>query len=582
MASFVALFLCLVVQFVATSSLGYIIEYPSDLLLWPIMLAYFSWILASATILRTTRIAFGNPCLTPDQMIVDTLFGIILIVQPATHMEPSWRSGLSCLLVCPVILRIATRGRCFAVLGFVFSLLLYSMSMLSKGHFVLSVAVVPSLLMGIAASAVEYRRDQVILQANAIMQLLHFMGGASLAFGGVNWIFLGVVDAVTMLTFFLWCRRVRRLPGDLTDIRFIRLGYLRQMLLEGKPIVRMQDMPSAAFGAAEKADQIICISHRWLDRNRCDAATAAFPGGLRLTTMLDKLDHYFRPSCIKEGKSFKLLCRAALDYKSLGGSDILIFFDFMCLPQIGADAEGKEVPRTTAEDELFQRLLPSMGSLYSFNPVMILPEVANDLHSYDSSGWCFSEMCTAALGKQLDKYSQEWQQLATAQLKAIFEIAHRDTIDSSSIDSFVDLVNREFRVRRFREDADRFVVRDMIVGFLLKRRLVDAVRANDVVFMKAILSNLPRDRVEQLIADVIDSKLNTLLHCAAEAGAVDTAKALLDLGASASCRNSRGDTPMQWYMAPRLNAAARLCRSYSKMVEGNRPPAASSIGRASL
>eukprot|EP00929_Paragymnodinium_shiwhaense_P001324 TRINITY_DN101548_c0_g1_i2.p3 TRINITY_DN101548_c0_g1~~TRINITY_DN101548_c0_g1_i2.p3 ORF type:complete len:182 (+),score=8.03 TRINITY_DN101548_c0_g1_i2:776-1321(+) len=90
-----------------------------------------------------------------------------------------------------------------------------------------------------------------------------------------------------------------------------------------------------------------------------------------------------------------------------GGSDVLVFFDFMGLPQIGQTSDGELVPRTEEETTIFQEALPLMGALYSMYPVLVLQEVTQDVHPYFSSGWCSSEFYTALLAKQLERFSPE-------------------------------------------------------------------------------------------------------------------------------------------------------------------------------
>merc|ERR1711953_67883 len=70
------------------------------------------------------------------------------------------------------------------------------------------------------------------------------------------------------------------------------------------------------------------------------------------------------------------------------------------------DRNGDLILRTDAETACFHEALPAMGALYSMYPVMVLPEVPVDTHSYSSSGWCFSEICIALLGRQLVEFSR--------------------------------------------------------------------------------------------------------------------------------------------------------------------------------
>merc|ERR1719352_2463 len=72
-------------------------------------------------------------------------------------------------------------------------------------------------------------------------------------------------------------RRLRYLPPGLAKAKFIRFGYLKAMLTRGERICRCQDLPDEAFGDASLAAYLIIVSHRWMDRFRCDMATHACP-----------------------------------------------------------------------------------------------------------------------------------------------------------------------------------------------------------------------------------------------------------------------------------------------------------------
>merc|ERR1711988_1774642 len=148
----------------------------------------------------------------------------------------------------------------------------------------------------------------------------------------------------------------------------------------------------------ELAHHIVVISHRWIDRFSCDVPTDQHPYGLRLENLHQRLTQR-RP---KEWS-----CTANYRWHMLAGWDILVFFDFMALPQVGVDANGDELPRTEAETQIFAEALPLMGTLYSIYPVLVLPEVTAVVHPYRDSGWCFSEFVTALLGRQLGLYSPE-------------------------------------------------------------------------------------------------------------------------------------------------------------------------------
>lgn len=86
-------------------------------------------------------------------------------------------------------------------------------------------------------------------------------------------------------------------------------------------------------------------------------------------------------------------------------ADVLVFFDFMCVPQEGFTEDGTVIPRTEGEVKVFQECLASMSVLYSMFPVLVCDEVPESTTSYFDSGWCFAELVTASLGGQLSLLS---------------------------------------------------------------------------------------------------------------------------------------------------------------------------------
>lgn len=156
---------------------------------------------------------------------------------------------------------------------------------------------------------------------------------------GFGQIAIPAMAAIVMLFMYgavLFHRRRRKLPAALLSCRFVRLGYLRQMRKKGQRIQRLQDLPEEAFGDPEKARVILITSHRWLDRFTCDVVTDARPEGVRLASMLDRAKQSFPESlACCSGESVWGQIEKLLSGVCFGGSDVLLFFDFMGLPQIG-------------------------------------------------------------------------------------------------------------------------------------------------------------------------------------------------------------------------------------------------------
>jgi len=354
-----------------------------------------------------------------------------------------------------------------------------------------------------------------------------------------NWLRLAVYVSSTMAVvylFFLFCRRSYRLPPALEGIKWVRLSYLREMYKKGDRIKRCQDLPSRAFGDFSKAKYLIILSHRWIDRFACDS-----PDGLRLRTMLEKLNSHFSPGGCCTGRT---ICeRWRRMWKSMvGGAEVLIFFDFMSLPQEALASDGTVIPRTPKELAVFMRCLPNMGSLYSMLPVLVCEEVPEGVAPYDTSGWCFSELNIANLGNQLSVYSPQHVQpfLETS--------GHLDKFEGS------------LQTKVFFKECDRHAVLNIGNDFLRKRRLMDAIKEKRASDINVICTELNGDRLQDLLDQPVDQVLNTCLHLAVAARFEDGVKILMHHGANPKLRNLHGDTPTQWFMWSRVGAAAKACR----------------------
>ena len=310
---------------------------------------------------------------------------------------------------------------------------------------------------------------------------------------------------------------------------------------KGQSIRRCQLLKPEAFGDPRIAAHLIVLSHRWMDSCKCDMATHACPQGLRLTTLLAKLEAHFSPAGFGVGTSLKdRWCRC---WKSItGGTEVLVFFDFMSLPQEGISDSGERILRTSEEKETFDRCLPYMGSLYSMFPVMVCEEVAEGVAPYETSGWCFLERSIATLGHQLHTYSPQF------------------SIEYNSLDDFLVTFKVELREKHFLHESDRRVAENIGSDYALKRRLVDAIQAKDLDGVGTILGELDGERLQNLLDRPIDDLQNTMLHKAVMNGFEAGVQALIHHGAKSSLRNLRGDLADQWFMWPRLGRAAAAAR----------------------
>lgn len=352
-------------------------------------------------------------------------------------------------------------------------------------------------------------------------------------------------------------RMKRRLPKGLQQCKFVRLGYLRHAVRHGLPIRRRQEMPPEAFGDPQKARVLVVVSHRWLDRYKCDLPGDGAPHGLRLTTLTRRLNDLFPEKVTVRG------CREVFDSMRYCGNDVLVFFDFMALPQIGIAPEtGELLYRTAPEAEIFYEALPHMGALYTIYPVLIMREVTPGVAPYDASGWCFSEFCSAWLTKQLGKYSEEalGELSASEAFSCVSNDMDQELVDDSREENFRAAFNADLSKRAFVDEHDRQVVRQIVEGNLVIRRLTDAVQQSSVEDVQRLLLRVREHSLHHVLDHGVDASLDTLLHLAARIGKRNIARALLMAGASPKVRNFRGDRPDQCFLVPRCNKAAALCR----------------------
>lgn len=360
-------------------------------------------------------------------------------------------------------------------------------------------------------------------------------------------------------------RRHRYLPPGLAKAKFVRLGYLREMAARGETIRRCQELPERAFGDPAKAAYLVVVSHRWLDRHKNDLPTEEYPLGLKLSSLVDRLEAHFSPGqicgrrrrgCQGADGLRRWLSRAHAGL-CLGGWDVVIFFDFMSLPQEGIDADGAIIPRTPDEQAAFVECLPSMGTLYSLFPVLVLSEVPQGgaVHGYMESGWCFCEFTIAALGKQLDIFSRR------AQVGEEWFRRGWRSMCSKDAESFMECVSDEIAPMHFMQEADRLVALGIIQSFLWRRLLVDSIHSGKMSEVKRCLDALMNQGLESALHEPVDAGLNTVLHIAVRARQPVAVSLLLQRGARPCARNSLGDAPTQWLALPRLGAAAAACRA---------------------
>jgi len=255
---------------------------------------------------------------------------------------------------------------------------------------------------------------------------------------------------------------------------------------------------------------------------------------------------------------------------------VVFFFDFMSLPQIGQLLDGSRIERTKAETALFATVCPALGAMYTMYQVLVIPEVSGDLHSYFSSGWCFSEFCTAMLSQKLEQFSAEalTEYTRSAEGKRDAEdgetvlstetLKHLSsgTLTAEGAADFSRIFEADLNNKKFHKEGHRMVVRGIVNGYLLIRLLIEAVRNQNEANIQSLLTELANKQLEMTLQTPVDESLDTLLHIAVRLPSVKIILALLRAGADPDARNLSGDTPSQFYMFPRLRAGARLCREW--------------------
>jgi len=213
-----------------------------------------------------------------------------------------------------------------------------------------------------------------------------------------------------------------------------------------------------------------------------------------------------------------------------------------------------------------------MGLLYSSFPVLIDSLVPQGVTSYLSSGWCNCELNIARLGRQLATYSfdevanlkelqasVEEEEHVQAQLDDMSMVAHVSarTSMSSGEKTFVSKLPE----KNFFNEADRNIVRTIVLDFYRKKRLGFAIADKQVFEVNTILSELDRDHRWALLDQSMDEAQNTALHLAVRTGCLDVVRVLLANGADPKLRNYYGDNPSQWFGWPRVRAAGRFLRN---------------------
>jgi hypothetical protein len=224
--------------------------------------------------------------------------------------------------------------------------------------------------------------------------------------------------------------------------------------------------------------------------------------------MVKKLERFFSPTNFGKGSTLAERLTSAR-FSLASHKDVVVFFDFMSVPQVGFTPDGTVIPRTAEEDMVFRECLASMSVLYSIFPVIVCDEVPLGVPSCFDSGWCFSELATASLGGQLAVFSPEWAAISRAKLTT-WQPGFQ-TEGDFDLDKLLEAFGTELDRKIFREDTDCTSVRALVRSFLLKSLLVRAIRRRDISMLSLALSFMD---LGELLDQPVDHALNTPLHTA--------------------------------------------------------------------
>eukprot|EP00929_Paragymnodinium_shiwhaense_P001411 TRINITY_DN101642_c0_g1_i1.p1 TRINITY_DN101642_c0_g1~~TRINITY_DN101642_c0_g1_i1.p1 ORF type:complete len:798 (+),score=175.49 TRINITY_DN101642_c0_g1_i1:123-2516(+) len=433
------------------------------------------------------------------------------------------------------------------------------------------------LLLFIICTYLKYVRDQRLLFLSGLLVVSSLgLGAIVVQIGPYETLDLWYASPFVLLLllaygFTLFARRQRSLPLQLRPVKFVRHGFLRSMRDNGIRLCRQQELPAEAFGDVTKAEVLVVISHRWLGKDRftCDVHEADDTEGLRFSSVMRRLgQHYpsrwqdmdqdlasrFRPSIFTKVWRLIRSCHA-------GGHDVLVFFDFMSLPQVGKAPSGAELPRTPQENAVFTEALPAMAALYSVFPVLVVPDVRPQETSYFEGGWCFAEFALAVLNGTHVQFSQEIAEefsLSGAAIErsnswqAMLAGERSQSLDAAAREEFEKAFEQSLHDKYFRVESDRKVVREMGRSSFLQRALLDAIQKQDAALVRRVLDLVQEQHLAHVVNFALDETLDTVLHVASRLSAVDIVLQLLNFGADPDCRNLRGDTPSQLLLIPRV------------------------------
>lgn len=98
-------------------------------------------------------------------------------------------------------------------------------------------------------------------------------------------------------------------------------------------------------------------------------------------------------------------------------------------------------------------------------------------------------------------------------------------------------------MKKFFGEGDRPINRGIVLGKLLQRLLVDAVKVQDVREVNRLISELSDQGVTHALNQACEDGGNTLLHIAVQQPSTEIVTALMQAGADVNVKNVRGDLP---------------------------------------
>jgi len=113
----------------------------------------------------------------------------------------------------------------------------------------------------------------------------------------------------------------------------------------------------------------------------------------------------------------------------------------------------------------------------------------------------------------------------------LLEELNEGTLSGDATDEFLTIFKRDLMSKQLFNEDDRPIINGIVTGYLLQRRLVDAVSTCDARTVQALLQEMEAEHAEAALSHAVDQSLDTLLHLAVKKGSAEVITLLLEAGA---------------------------------------------------